>query len=99
VALAAAVSYRVGNQIASGVTLNVGKGGVGIRTMTPLESGAVVHVRFRLPEKGRDLEAVARVCWSDRNIGMGLQFEQVAPADQAVLDDWVDANFFRNRRA
>ena len=33
VALAVTVSYRVGTQIASAVTLNLGKGGLGIRTM------------------------------------------------------------------
>jgi hypothetical protein len=56
-------------------------------------------VRFRLPGAPREIEADARVCWSDRNIGMGLQFERLSPADQATIDGYVDDHFFRNRRA
>lgn len=99
VALAVPVSWRLGNAIASGVTLNVGKGGVGIRTMTPLEPGTLVRVRFRLPGASRDIEADARVRWADRNVGMGLQFEHLEARDQAALDEFVDGHFFSNRRA
>jgi uncharacterized protein (TIGR02266 family) len=99
VTLAVTVSSRVGNQIASALTLNVGKGGLCIRTMTPLEPGTVAHVRFRLPGEPREIDASARVCWADRNIGMGLQFERLSAPDQALIDDFVDGHFFRNRRA
>jgi len=98
VAVSAAVSYRVGNAIASALTLAIGKGGLGIRTMNPLERGSVARLRFRLPGVGRDVEAEARVCWADRNIGMGLVFEHVSAADQAAIDDYVDGHFFSNRR-
>lgn len=99
VVLSVAVSYRVGSQIASGVTLTLGKGGLGIRTMTPLATGTLAHVRFRLPGGAHDIEADARVAWADRNSGMGLQFERLSATDQGALDDFVDANFFSNRRA
>ena len=99
VPMALSVSYRSGNTIASAVTLNVGKGGVGVRTMTPLDRDVALKVRFRLPGSGRDIEADARVCWTDRNLGMGLRFERVAPVDQAALDQFVDGHFFSNRRA
>jgi uncharacterized protein (TIGR02266 family) len=79
--------------------LNVSKGGVAIRTMTPLEKGLAVHVRFRLPGGARDVEADARVCWSDRQLGMGLQFERISPDGQTAIDDYVDSHFFSNRRA
>lgn len=99
VALVVPVSWRLGNAIASAVTLNVGKGGVGIRTMTPLEAGTRVRVRFRLPGAARDIEADARVRWADRNLGMGLQFEHLEAGDQAALDEFVDGHFFSSRRA
>jgi uncharacterized protein (TIGR02266 family) len=99
VALSVTASYRVGNQIASGLTLNLGKGGIGIRTMTPLEAGTLARLRFRLSGSPREIEAEARVCWADRNVGMGLQFERLAPADQAAIDAFVDTHFFTNRRA
>jgi uncharacterized protein (TIGR02266 family) len=99
VGVAVPVSYRVGNTIASALTLNVGKGGVGIRSMTPLDRGTAVKVRFRLPGSHHDIEAEGRVRWSDRNIGMGLQFEQLSPTDQIVIDEFVDRHFFSNRKA
>jgi hypothetical protein len=56
-------------------------------------------VRFRLPGSKVDVEADSRVAWSDRRVGMGLQFEKVDPADQAAIDEFVDQHFFTNRKA
>jgi uncharacterized protein (TIGR02266 family) len=92
------VSYRLRAMIASAVTLNVGKGGLAVRTMTPPERSAAVRVRFRLPGAPRDVEADARVRWTDRNLGMGLQFEHLSPADQAIVDAFVDEHFFQSRK-
>jgi uncharacterized protein (TIGR02266 family) len=92
------VAYRFGDTIATAVTTNVGKGGLGIRTMNPLEPSVKVRVRFRLPGSKRDVDADARVVWSDRRVGMGLQFERVDPADQLPLDDFVDSQFFADRK-
>jgi uncharacterized protein (TIGR02266 family) len=99
VAVAVNISYRVANQIASSLTFNIGKGGIAIRTMTPLDRGLLARLKFRLPGAPREIEAEARVCWADRNIGMGLQFERVEPADQTFIDEFVDTHFFTNRRA
>ena len=83
VVLGIPVAYRFGNTIAAALTLNLSKGGLAIRTMSPLQQDAKVRVRFRLPGSKRDIEAESRVAWSDRRVGMGLQFEKVDPADQA----------------
>lgn len=93
------VSYRFGNTIAAALTLNISKGGLAVRTMNPLERGAQVRTRFRLPGGRAEIETESRVAWSDRRIGMGLQFEKVAPADQAAIDEYIDAHFFNNRKA
>ncbi len=92
------VAYRFGDTIATALTLNIGKGGVSIRTMTPLEPSSKVRIRFRLPSSKKDVDADARVVWSDRRVGMGLQFERVDPSDQLPLDDFVDSQFFAERR-
>lgn len=92
------VAYRFGDTIATALTLNVGKGGIAIRTMSPLEPAARVRVRFRLPSNKRDVDAEARVVWSDRRVGMGVQFEHVEPGDQAALDDFVDSQFFTDKK-
>ena len=97
VVLGIPVSYRFGNTIAAALTLNLSKGGLAIRTMSPLEVGSKALVRFRLPGSKRDIDAEARVTWSDRRSGMGLQFETVEPVDRTAIDEFVDAHFFTKR--
>jgi uncharacterized protein (TIGR02266 family) len=93
------VSYRFGNTIAAALTLNIGKGGVAIRTMSPMAAGERLTLRFRMPGQRREVEAEGRIAWSDRKVGMGVQFERVDAADQNVIDDFVDQHFFSNRKA
>jgi uncharacterized protein (TIGR02266 family) len=99
VTLGIPISYRFGDTIAAALTLTLSRGGVAIRTTTPLNPDAKVRVRLRLPGARSDIDIEARVAWSDRRVGMGLQFERVAPADQQAINDFVDAHFFSNRRA
>ncbi len=68
------ITYRVGNAIFTSLILNVSHGGVAIRTTNPLDVASVVRLRFRLPGTKKDVDAEARVAWSDRRVGMGLQF-------------------------
>jgi uncharacterized protein (TIGR02266 family) len=99
VVLGIPIAYRFGNTIAAALTLNLSHGGISIRTTSPLEQNSRARLRFRLPGSKKDIDAEARVAWSDRRVGMGLQFEKVEPADQAAIDDFVDAHFFSNRKA
>lgn len=99
VVLGIPVAYRYGNTIAAALTLNLSRGGVAIRTTSPLEPGAKLKVRLRLPGSKRDIDADARVAWTDRRVGMGLQFERVDPTDQHAIDEFVDSHFFSNRKA
>ena len=99
VVLGIPVQYRFGNTIAAALTLNLSRGGVAIRTTSPLEAGSKIKVRFRVPGARRDVDAEGRVAWSDRRVGMGIQFESVEPASQTVIDNFVDAHFFSNRKA
>ena len=73
------VAYHWDNTLATAFTLNLSKGGLGVRTMSPLDTGTKIRVRFRLPGSDHDIEADSRVAWSDRLVGMGLQFEHVTP--------------------
>jgi uncharacterized protein (TIGR02266 family) len=97
--LGVTVSYRSGNTIATGLTLNVSAGGIAVRTTSPLEVDATIKVRLRLPKGAHDIEADARVRWSDRRVGMGLEFTRIDKTDQATLDAYVSAHFFSNRKA
>ena len=75
VVLGIPVQYRFGNTIAAALALNLSHGGIAIRTTSPLEAGAPIRVRFRMPGSKRDIDADGRVAWSDRRVGMGVQFE------------------------
>lgn len=99
VVLGIPIAYRFGSTIAAALTLNLSRGGIAIRTTSPLETGASLRVRFRMPGAKRDIDAAGRVVWTDRRVGMGLQFEKVDPANQTIIDDFVDAHFFSNRKA
>jgi hypothetical protein len=52
-----------------------------------------------MPGSKRDIDAEGRVAWSDRRVGMGIQFERVEPGHQSIIDNFVDAHFFSNRKA
>ena len=99
VVLGIPVQYRVGNTIATALVLNLSHGGLAIRTTNPLEVNTRIKVRFRVPGAKGDVDADGRVTWSDRRVGMGIQFEIVGPANQALIDNFVDAHFFSNRKA
>lgn len=93
------VQYRFGNTVAAALALNLSHGGIAIRTTSPLETGAPITVRFRMPGSKRDIDAEGRVTWSDRRAGMGIQFERVDAGSQMLIDSFVDAHFFSNRKA
>jgi uncharacterized protein (TIGR02266 family) len=99
VVLGIPIAYRFGNTIAAALTLNLSRGGIAIRTSSPLESNVKVRLRFRLPGSKRDIDAEGRVAWSDRRQGMGLHFEKLDTPDQHAIDEFVDAHFFSSRKS
>jgi uncharacterized protein (TIGR02266 family) len=84
------VAYRAGATVAAAVTLDIGKGGLAIRTMTPLARDTPIHVKFRLPGAAHEIEATGRVAWADRKVGMGIQFEHVSSNDQRAIDAFLE---------
>lgn len=93
------VAYRFGNTVAAALTLNVGRGGLAIRTTSPLDVGTIVKVRFRLPSGKKDIDTQARVSWVDRRVGMGLHFMGLGASDESAIDAFVQSHFFSNRKA
>ena len=88
------VQYRVGAAMAVALTLNLGHGGVGIRTTSPLAAGTHVRVRFKLPGVDHEEEADGHVAWSHHRLGMGIQFESVDAESQAHIDAAVGDHLF-----
>ena len=99
VVLGIPIAYRFSNTIATALTLNMSHGGVAIRTTSVLAVGAKLRTRFRLPGGKKDIEGEARVVWTDRRVGMGLQFTAMDPGAQAAVDAFVQSHFFSNRKA
>jgi len=99
VVLGIPIAVRVGNTISAAVTLNISRGGIAVRTTSPLEKGVAVKVRFRMPMGKKEIDVECRVAWSDKRVGMGLQFSNLAGEDQAAVTTYVDAHFFSNRKA
>lgn len=93
------VAYRFGNTIATATMVNVSTGGLAIRTTNVLAVGTPMKVRFRLPDTRHDVDAEAAVTRSEPGIGMGGQFIRVAGNGQTVIDEFVQAHFFTNRKA
>jgi uncharacterized protein (TIGR02266 family) len=99
VALGISISYRFASTIAAAVTLNISRGGLAIRSTSPLENGSTIRLRFRLPSGKKDIECEARITWGDRRVGMGAQFITISAEDQATIDEFVQGHFFSNRKA
>ena len=99
VVLGIPIAYRLGNMIAAAVTLNISRGGVAVRTTSPLEKGLVVKAHFRVPHGKRDIDVDAKVSWNDRRVGMGFEFMNLGADDQIAIAEYVDSHFFTNRKA
>ena len=99
VALGVPVAYRFGNTIATATMVNVSQGGLAIRTTNVLEIGTAIKVRFRLPATKHEVDGDGVIAWAEARIGMGVTFTKVSAEGQAVIDTFVQAHFFSNRRA
>ena len=99
VVLGIPINYRFGNTIAAALTLNISKGGLAIRTMSPLQQDAKLRVRFRLP--GRSGISRPSRAWRGATAASAwdCSSKKVDPADQAKVDEFVDQHFFSNRKA
>ncbi len=82
VVLGIPIQYRFGNTIAAALTLNLSHGGIAIRTTSPLEHGAKMKVRFRMPGSKREIDAEGRVAWNDRRV---LQPKSVVVSDRLAV--------------
>jgi uncharacterized protein (TIGR02266 family) len=99
VSLGIPVAYRFGNTIAAALTINISRGGLAIRTTSPLALNTAIRVRFRLPTVKSEIDAEARVAWSDPRLGMGVRFTKIAAEDQTRIEQYVHSHFFSNRKA
>ena len=77
-------------------TLNVGEGGLFIKTAMPLSVGTGIHCTFCLPD-GYDLSVEGEVAWARKGPltqipppGMGVRFTSISLEDLDRLQEYVD---------
>ena len=90
VKVAVPISFESNGTISAARTQDLGRGGVAIRTLEPLPLGTIVELTFRLPGSPKDITASGRVAWSDRRVGMGVQFEKLSAEAQRMLGSFVE---------
>ena len=85
------VELRHGAVVHGATSANISHGGMAVRVSDPPEPTTRVQLHFRLPGTSTPIAADARVVWNDRRTVCGLQFEQVAPDAQRLIDALVES--------
>ena len=71
-----------------GVTRDLSLSGCFIRAKAPFQKGTAVIVRIRC--SGTDFAATGRVTANVNAQGMGIEFVEIQPKDQATIEQWLD---------
>jgi hypothetical protein len=78
---------RTGSRIAAQTT-ELSPSGCYLGAADPFAEGAQVHVK--LTKDGHSFETTAIVLRVHEEFGMGVAFDELNPAQQAILDRWLD---------
>jgi hypothetical protein len=71
----------------TGRNSDLGTGGCFIDLISPFGEGTLVLVRLEREKKV--FQAVARVCYAQPTLGMGLAFTEIKSEDRIVLESWL----------
>ena len=69
-------------------TSDISRTGCYIDTLNPIPRGS--QVRLRITHHEEVFEAIGRVVYMSPGLGMGIAFEKVEPAQQALLQRWLE---------
>lgn len=92
------VEYMNGETMKRGVTINISRGGLYIKSDKPLEEGKFTVVKFVLEKEKVPLELQARVVWRNEGVesgkmkkptGMGLEFVEKDEEKNRVVKEFV----------
>lgn len=92
------VHYRSAQEFLSAYTLNIGGGGIYIRTNQPLPLNREVHLRFTLPGVARVFNLQGLVVWTNPHpsrssfpSGMGIKFMNLDSEGKKLIAGFVKA--------
>ena len=78
------------------LAMNMGKGGLFLKTLLPLEVGSLLRCSFRIPDGNPPVIANAKVVWNRRGsaarhdpAGMGIRFINLSPEDRERISHHV----------
>jgi len=92
------VEFRTNSKWHQAYTATLGGGGLFIRTINPPEMGTRIIVKFRVPEKGKTVEAHGTVVWSNEYNpeskktslpGMGVRFDNIEEEDSQEISVFI----------
>jgi PilZ domain len=86
VATVEVVDSKSGRQVVS-ETANLSRSGCHVRTGTPFRPGTIVKLTARA--KGTTFHSEGKVIYSISNEGMGIRFDNIASAEQIILNKWL----------
>jgi hypothetical protein len=86
IASAEVEDMAIGSRLPSRIS-DISAGGCYVDTVNPFPDGT--SVRVKILSGGKQFEAHATVAYAHQHLGMGLNFREIAPEDQAVLQSWL----------
>jgi hypothetical protein len=69
------------------ITRDLSLSGCFVKTTTPFPEGT--EVRLRITSSGADFAAIGKVTSNVTPVGMGIEFVEIAPNDQVVIEKWL----------
>ncbi len=89
------IQYRSAQEFLSAYTQNISGGGLFVQTSRLVSLNDEVLLRFTLPGVSHHFEVTGLVVWSNptlkATVGMGIKFLKIAPAEAALIDNFVKA--------
>lgn len=83
------------DEFVSAFTIDLGAGGLFIKTHKSLTVGEFLYVEFNLPESHYHIEAEAEVCWvrnnGDSQDGLGLRFHKMSRGNYLKIVSYLDS--------
>jgi TonB family protein len=74
------------------IILDLGEGGLGFQSVTPVSLGQAVLLKFKLPGKNDHVESYAEVAWlNESGKGGGLRFVELNGNARVQIHDWLGA--------
>lgn len=84
-------------------TANVSAGGVAVTVREMIPVGCRIHLEVHVPPLNRSIQAEGKVvrCLLMRggSFDLGIQFDQIAPEDQKVLNEAIESFYNPHQRA